>query len=106
MCREGQQAETVPNTIAPLRKGGKRPDAADFPPLRRGRRLSPPCEGGVGGVRAAAHAMHLKAALICGTRAAMLSTATVSRRATGRSGRRLVESGCRLGGHATRPQIG
>ncbi len=41
--------------LPPLRKGGKkRPDATDFPP---------PCEGGVGGVRAAAHAMHLKTAL-------------------------------------------
>ena len=36
MCREGQQAETVPNTIG---------------------------EGGVGGVKAAAHAIHLKTAL-------------------------------------------
>src|SRR5271166_3478424 len=40
--------------VSPLRKGGKK---------TRRRRLSPPCEGGVGGVRAAAHAMHLKTAL-------------------------------------------
>src|SRR5271157_3148673 len=38
----------------PFARGEKRPDAADF---------SPPCEGGVGGVKAAGHAMHLKAAL-------------------------------------------
>ncbi len=37
----------------PFARGEKRPDAADFPP----------CEGGVGGVRAAAHAMRLNTAL-------------------------------------------
>ena len=46
--------------VFPLRKEGKRPDAADFPP----------CEGGWGGVRAAAHAMHLKTALDGRARAA------------------------------------
>src|SRR5208337_3920890 len=40
--------------VSPLAKGGKK---------TRRRRLSPPCEGGVGGVRVAAHAMHLKTAL-------------------------------------------
>src|SRR5208283_3430572 len=40
--------------VSPLRKGGKK---------TRRRRLSPPCEGGVGRVRAEAHAMHLKTAL-------------------------------------------
>ncbi len=43
--------------LPPLRKGGKK---------TRRHRLSPPCEGGVGGVRAAAHAMHLKTALVLG----------------------------------------
>jgi hypothetical protein len=47
------QRHSKNSPVSPLGKGGKRPDAADFPPLRRG----------VGEERAAAHAMHLKTAL-------------------------------------------
>src|SRR5271157_1904262 len=55
----GKKDQTPPTFPPPLRRG-----APTFPPLAEGGRLlSPPCEGGVGGVRAEAHAMHLKTAL-------------------------------------------